>query len=686
MPHARVLCCCHSSGRAQLTHDKDLSPVLYRADIDGLRAIAVILVIAFHAFPDVVPGGFVGVDVFFVISGYLISGIILRGLQRATFAFRDFYARRARRIFPALSVVLVACVVAGYVVLTPREYTELGKHVFGGAAFVSNVLLWREVGYFDPPGTAKPLLHLWSLGVEEQFYLLWPVVLVLAWRARQTVRAILAVLATSLAFSVVLSERMPTAAFLLPFTRFWELMLGAALIGLHAPVEVLFGRGGDRMRNAAAFAGLMLVLLSALTFDGLTIFPGWRALQPTAGAALILAAGASSWMNRRILSSSFLVWVGLISYPLYLWHWPLLSFSRIVADDVPPVAVRLTAIGVSVLLAWGTYAFVEKPIRFGRFGAGRLATLCMSLVLVACSGLVIRRQAGFRSRLNSAALAMDIKRDDPFDEHRCPAALTERFALCAIVDASRLPTIGLIGDSYATAAFLGLSEHYSAQGENLLLLAKPGCPPFFHILLMWGWSATSAPLRERCRGAGDQLNFVMRTASISTVIFANRGQFYANGSGIAGGRDVTVRFTGDTTARTNAEAYARAMLITVERVRRANKHIVFFGSVPELGFNPERCFTKFRPRRINQCANRIATFRKRDSAFALSLHQLDTLQGVEVVRPSDALCDSQWCRGIQDGHVLYFDFGHLSREGSRVMVRRLVATGKLQPRVSAETK
>ncbi|MEZ5488290.1 MAG: acyltransferase [Steroidobacteraceae bacterium] len=202
----------------------------YRPDVDGLRAIAVLSVLVYHAFPDLLPGGFVGVDIFFVISGFLISGIILTRIQAGTFTFADFYARRIRRIFPALAAVLVACLLAGWLILFPVDYERLGGHVLAGAAFVSNLVLWRESGYFDTSSELKPLLHLWSLGVEEQFYLIWPVLLVLAARfLHRILWAIVAVALLSFAANLLLVGSHASAAFYLPITRFWELMLGSML-------------------------------------------------------------------------------------------------------------------------------------------------------------------------------------------------------------------------------------------------------------------------------------------------------------------------------------------------------------------------------------------------------------------------------------------------------------------------
>ena len=325
---------------------KTASQLDYRPDIDGLRAIAVLAVIGFHAFPAWIRGGFVGVDVFFVISGYLISTILLTGMERGSFRFSQFYIRRIRRIFPALIVVLLACMVAGWLVLFSFEYKALGKHVAGSAAFVSNFVLWNEAGYFDKAAATKPLLHIWSLGIEEQFYIVWPLLLYLVWKRKAaTLALLLLLLIFSFTFNVLSSD--PAADFYSPLTRFWELMAGAVLAYLSLywedlaeifrklprPALQIIGAGaapGSITRNVTAVIGVLLIVAAVFTVDETKKFPGWWALLPVVGTYLMIASGPHAWINNKLLATRGLVAIGLISYPLYLWHWPLLSFIRIV--------------------------------------------------------------------------------------------------------------------------------------------------------------------------------------------------------------------------------------------------------------------------------------------------------------------------------------------------------------------
>ena len=273
------------------------------------------LVVNFHAFPEAMPGGFIGVDIFFVISGFLITGIIARELDQYRFNLLTFYVRRIRRIFPALIVVLGATLLLGWLWMLPAAYSQLGADVFASAAFFSNIALLLQSGYFDIESGKKPLLHLWSLGIEEQFYLFWPMILVLAARMRPGILAVVAVIGVaSFLLNVALIGSNPVATFYLPFTRAWELLAGAALACGWSHISQT-----GTASNLRASAGLVLIVAAAAVLDTKSAFPGWWAVLPVAGAALLLSS-PGAWWCRTLLASRPLVWIGLISYPLYLWH------------------------------------------------------------------------------------------------------------------------------------------------------------------------------------------------------------------------------------------------------------------------------------------------------------------------------------------------------------------------------
>ena len=377
----------------------------YRPDVDGLRAVAVLAVVVFHAFPAAAPGGFAGVDLFFVISGFLISGIILAEIGKGSFSIAEFYRRRVRRIFPALLLVLATCLAIGWRVLLPDEFRQLGKHIAAGAGFVSNLALWRESGYFDTSAALKPLLHLWSLGVEEQYYLAWPLLLLLLRsRPRQMGWMIAAVAAVSFALNLFLTSKRPDAAFYLPMPRFWELMAGSALAYASFYKNPVRGRW---LGETQAVLGALLIAASVAVLDEARAFPGWWALMPVAGAALVISAGPQAWINRRLLGHPAVVFVGLISYPLYLWHWPLLAYARIVVGAEPSAGARIALCAASVLLAWLTYELVEKRIRGrapGRAPLKAVPALAASMVLLGgCGMLALRSELQPQSALNPLA-------------------------------------------------------------------------------------------------------------------------------------------------------------------------------------------------------------------------------------------------------------------------------------------
>jgi peptidoglycan/LPS O-acetylase OafA/YrhL len=332
----------------------------YRPDIDGLRAIAVGSVVAFHTFPNFFKGGFVGVDIFFVISGYLISGIIVDAVEGRRFSYLDFYIRRIRRIFPALVIVIAATLLVGWYVLLPDEFERLGKHLAAGAGFATNLVLWGEAGYFDVSSDTKPLLHLWSLAIEEQFYILWPLILGPVWRRKRgLLLATLSIAAISFAYNVVNVVHHPVAAFYSPLARFWELMLG----GILAYLVRQKGEWLAQLHVLRAAAGLLLIGVSVFALNREFAFPGYWALLPTFGAFLVISAGFTNWISKYLLGNRLMVGVGLISYPLYLWHWPILVFAKIVKGGLLTPTDRVTAIAASVALAFLTYRFVEYPIR-----------------------------------------------------------------------------------------------------------------------------------------------------------------------------------------------------------------------------------------------------------------------------------------------------------------------------------
>ncbi|HXW29114.1 MAG TPA: acyltransferase family protein [Xanthobacteraceae bacterium] len=457
----------------------------YRPDIDGLRGLAVLLVVGFHAFPDLFGGGYVGVDVFFVISGFLITALLLQGLEQKRFSFAEFYGRRIKRIFPALIPVLGISLVAGWVLLVPRDFASLGLNTVGGAAFFSNLVALKETSYFGLTAGEKPLLHLWSLGIEEQFYILWPVLLLLAFSRRLSLAALAAaLLLASFACNVLIAGS--AADFYLPFTRAWELMAGAILAVVGRPSLIaaltLASKISAAHREWHAVMGLLLIVAGVIAANkNAGSFPGWWALLPCAGTALVISADGA-WINRRILAHGAVVGIGLISYPIYLWHWPLLSFIAFAAPQ-PSWSLRAAAVVGAAILAWMTYRWIEQPIRTGSYRAWKIPALCIAMALVGSAGLVVFASRGIPDRI--PAEIRDIA-DMPFDperEHRqsrhdrCFFVTTQPRYAPECLERDVRPLLFLWGDSAAAALYPGLDHLRSSLSFGLAQYTLATCPP-----------------------------------------------------------------------------------------------------------------------------------------------------------------------------------------------------------------
>jgi peptidoglycan/LPS O-acetylase OafA/YrhL len=472
----------------------ELAHPAYRPDIDGLRAIAVLLVVIHHAFPQSLPGGFIGVDVFFVISGFLISTIIFQNLEQGSFSFLDFYKRRVKRIFPALCLVLAASFVCGWFLLLPADYKQLGKHMAAGAAFVSNFAFWNESGYFESGSKLKPLLHLWSLGIEEQYYIFWPFIVWFLWKRNVNLQKICVVLFTiSFAINIVTSKGNAVAAFYSPASRFWELLIGSVLAytSLHAPK---IAKSDGFNHHWTSWGGVLLLAIGVYFINPERRFPGFWALFPTLAAFLLIKSGPQAWFNQKILSNKLLVWVGLISFPLYLWHWPVFVFTEIHSGNLNATA-KLGLIALSIALSWLTYRLVERPIRFGQFGQSRQKSsivLCAILLIIALLGGYTYQRDGFGSRFPKfiqALLTNQPKLDEGWRSGTCildQGHPSSEFA-ASCVDQGKRPLLFLWGDSHAAALYPGLKHLQDIGAYSFGVAQRTGavCPPILGDARPW---------------------------------------------------------------------------------------------------------------------------------------------------------------------------------------------------------
>jgi len=587
----------------------------YRQDIDGLRGIAIIAVVWYHAYPSALRSGFIGVDIFFVLSGFLISTIIFSSLEKDAFSTWEFYKRRINRILPALILVMLTSFIFGWFALTDEEYMQLGKHIAGGAAFISNLLLWQESGYFDAAAETKPMLHLWSLAIEEQFYIFWPIVLMVTWRKGYSFLKITAVTAlASLAISLYQTGTDATAAFYSPLARCWELMAGSMLayIVLHRPDL------NNRYKELQSVGGLLLLVIGLIVIDRWKSFPGAWALLPVAGTVLLLSAGPHAWLNRKLLSFKPLVWVGLISYPLYLWHWPLLSYVKILKSQQPSIITVLVLVVASFLLAWLTYRFVERPCRFGRF-KGAMPAILLSLLLLTGGAAWLDYQAnGFQFRASAPKLHEvnrgDIGHQEFLKRMRAFAACRAdqqpedvTLLACLQTDAGRPATLAIVGDSHAQQLFFGLSG--AIDQTNMLLFMQDGIP-------VAGDAKFDAIYRH-----------IIQDKSVEQVI-------------------VTAYWAWRLRSGEQLDQFGGDLLRTVRLLLAAGKKVVVVaGDVPNFSFDPAKCKYSgrlglgFGP--VNQCREDNSRFMAEKNRFAALIGQaLVAEKRVQLVDLSRFFCDS----------------------------------------------
>ncbi len=627
----------------------------YRQDIDGLRAIAVLAVVAFHAHVPFTQGGFVGVDVFFVISGYLITGLLLKELKRtARLSLGDFYARRVRRLLPALTATGIGTLALGALFLVPwGEQQRLAWSALAMAGFASNIFFWSSSGnYFAGPVEREPLLHTWSLAVEEQFYLVWPLLVLASYRLAQRLsRSFETVLAVTLSasfglslyFCVARTLEGDSAAFYLTPYRAWEFALGG-LLSLRA-----FGELERRKATVVAWLGLVAVVGSVLVFDSETPFPGVAALLPTLGTGALLVAGGQDHALRRLLTARGLTRIGQWSYSWYLWHWPLIVTGRAVDLGQPDlgrdVALSVVALGLAAL----TYRFVENPIRFGRPGPFRerrstlAAGLALSLLLAAtAAGLGLLSRQALRTaepyRTLLAQVSIDAPRDCSRSEEDCvPKGWGQR------------PGIIVWGDSHA-ARLVKLPE-----GVPVLERTHSNCPP-----LLGG----VVPTREGgfpgtpC-GAFNQrvIEEVERRAArgeVAGVLLAARWPFYLSELPPSGQPPRKLLLVGASLAPGSLEAGLKASL---DRLRQARLAVAIAAPLPEHRFDIPLCMSR-RP------AQECGTPRERANAYRepalLRLRALVTgRQDVRLLDGFDELCGGSTCAAAAGGRLLFIDEHHV---------------------------
>lgn len=649
----------------------------YRPEIDGLRAIAVVAVILFHTNLGVATGGYVGVDVFFVISGYLISSIILREVRDGRFSFLGFYERRIRRIFPAQFVVLAATTAAAWVILPPQHMQTYGQSLVATTAFASNIFFWLKSGYFGGDAELFPLTHMWSLSVEEQYYVFFPfLALIAAWgRPRLLDGLMAAALLASLALCLHFAPRDQMLAFFMTPMRAWELMFGV-FIALH---ERTWRPALARLRFAVPtleIAAMAMILAPIVLYDSTTLFPGWSALPPVLGTALLILLSQPGTPVGRVLASRAFVLIGLMSYSAYLWHQPLYALSRMQGLTEAGWPAYAALIALTFVLAWLSLKYVEAPFRdrrrftrlqvYAGFFAG-------SALLIAI-GLATHVRQGFPERFSQETLAVAATgapspRRDACHVEGADAPGPAQACRYFVADDVRW---AVLGDSHGVEIAWVLAERLRPAGQGVLHLTFSACQP----------ALTFETDNPGCsRWTREAVSWLEQDQGITDVVLVYRHGLYLSGDQTKSYPHVPSarpNFLTDLPADEARDRYVESLTAIVERLTASGKRVHIVAPFPDLPTHVERYTFKGDPTDAARVTGVSREFHRRRNAFIrAAIDRLDRRPGVDVIDPADAVCNSNRCASLIDGASMYFDDNHLSVAGARRFIDMEVRRGGL---------
>jgi peptidoglycan/LPS O-acetylase OafA/YrhL len=649
----------------------------YRPDIDGLRALAVLLVIGFHYAPKFFNGGFVGVDIFFVISGFLISSIIYDEVLNKKFSFVNFYSRRVRRIFPALLLVLISTLIAGWFVLLSKEYKDLGSHIVGGIGFLSNIQLWNDVNYFDVSAEKKPLLHLWSLGIEEQFYIFWPVLLVLGFRYKLNIYATCLIIAIiSFSFNFHFHYNDPNAAFYSPLSRAWELMIGASLaisrvssLNSTKPSVAKVNLRNSRfwlldqsiLNDVLSITGLVLILSGAYLVSKHHNHQFYSSIFATTGTAFIIMAGQNGLVNRLFLSSYFVVSLGLISYPLYLWHWPILVYLKFIFGDELSLPLLFLAFSGSLFLAWITYSKIEKPIKLNKFSVDRtliVKKLIIGGALLSTVSALVFFNNGFPSRYNeievyngnlgevSSELSTSYCKEIYKEIYKGKFILERDFCL---TNQNSEKDVLIIGDSHAGKLYDGFQD---GGFSNITLLGRGSCAPLGNIESSAEWLKCQ-PL------VNDLLQYAIKSPFKLIILTGTFNRYFDN----------TYRLKYDVTERNSR------LKSFIQQLGHSKKEIVIVLDNPELPFNSDECAkSPFNLKFVRNCSFIREKYDRSTLEYRSLINNLAApYSNIKIIDQSDIFCDELRCYATNEEGLTYAgDNNHLNIRGAKLVNKKIM--------------
>lgn len=612
------------------------SSYLYRPEIDGLRALAVINVIAYHAFPEIFPWGFLGVDIFFVISGFLITALLTNDFVKGRFNLWLFYSKRIKRLFPALIVVIIACFAFSWFAFYAKEFAVLGRHIFAAVGFFLNFVLWQESGYFDTQAITKPLLHLWSLSVEIQFYVFWPLILWGAFKYKLNVlRLTLIVFFCSMFFNFLFLEKDVNGAFYLSLNRFWEFQVGSLCALLSFNHQQVMAKLRAQYSSYLVVLGVFLCLLVVLLTKDHQTHSVWLGLITTLAALCFILFGQESGFVKKILANPIMVGIGVISYPLYLWHWPLISFGQIITNGGLSPSYKLGLIVVAILLAYLTYRLIERYVRYGTKWVTFI--LVILLVFISTQGWSVYSRDGLSFREKHVKDAFGGR--PPQVDETCLKKFGEYDPkFCRSTDNTSPVEVALIGDSIAHNSYEGLASVYKLEGKNFAMLGWPGQKPLLK-------SANGQDTQNDSSAQMNRLiNGLINDQHLKTIILTMRISNVAD----------QISFMND-------------LKTTISEIRGKGKEVIFIYPPPEIGFDPIECvgMPPFRPVLRESCSQLVSEIPK--EFFQLRTDLINTLSNLKVhtFDSFPEVCALVECQILlEDGMLLYRERGYLTTLGS----------------------
>lgn len=634
----------------------------FRNDIEGLRGIAILFVVLFHVFPEIFPGGFVGVDIFFVISGYLINSIIVNELKLKSFSLIHFYKKRIRRIYPALVTVLISFIILGYFLLTVDEYQQLAQQVFASSFFVSNYIYSQDVKYFDSIAVLKPMLHTWSLSIEEQFYILWPVLSILFWSKLKTkFKYIWTFSVISFVFFVIFVKKDYSFSFYNSLTRFWEIGLGCYLGYVHTmkneSISEREKKYSQTVSNFIAALSLLYLIYFLFYFNyGTYFYEVMFLLVPV--ATLMIVFLKDSLINKYIFSNPQLRYLGKISYPLYLWHWPLLSFGFILQSTSVSFyffefKLKIIVLLISVILAICTYQFIElKIIKNSNLNRVSLS-LFFVMLAVSCFSFLIYNSNGIPQRYDNHNNDKEVRHNPSLNVGLTScgyddAKIFEQYCWQTVSEPHNLV---LFGDSHAQLLFRAIVNHKNDSYNKAIILGAGNCHPI-----------DFENQSESCRLQYEKnLILLNKNLNFKYILLSHYPKKIIEGN------------------PEDIELYFQAYLKTIQSYKKYGKKIIFLIEGPWLDFNIDSCMVPdlFWREKLSRAASACADpkpndFKNQDVYLnfvnRLKKSNLDIL----FFDVKSVLCNDETCRISDNGNLLYYDDNHLSQYATQKVVDRLV--------------